>query len=123
MEEYQKKINDSEALVKIAKKSTNSSITYSQYAYQVENTLDSDRGDPLYLLVRTPLNLAKRLAKGGTERQESLEDLWSQLYCQKVWVRRILKDARFAETVRAANTRINEVVVAGEQPLVLEEDT
>src|SRR5205814_7185285 len=43
VEEYQKKINDSEALVKIAKKSTNSSITYSQYAYQVANTFDSDR--------------------------------------------------------------------------------
>ena len=38
----------------------------SQYAYQIANTLDADKEDPLYLLVRTPLNMAVHLAKGDS---------------------------------------------------------
>jgi len=34
-------------------------------------------------------------------RQESLKDLWRQLYHKKVWIRKILKDSRFAEAVRS----------------------
>src|SRR2546430_16982724 len=75
----------------------------SRYAYQIANALDGDKDDPLYLLVHTPRNLAERMANGGgnSDWKESLEDLWNLLYNHKVWIRRIVSNARFAEDVRA----------------------
>ena len=67
------------------------------------------------------MSIAERLAKYGTACQESLEDLWNRLCGHKAWVRRILKDAKFAETVRAAEIA-DEVIVVDEQLKVLEEN-
>jgi hypothetical protein len=46
--------------------------------------------------------MANNLAKGGIAEQRSLDELWSELYCSTIRVEKILDDARFAETVRAA---------------------
>jgi predicted nucleotidyltransferase len=97
LEKYQKKLDDCDALAKKADK-----VKASQYAYQIASALDFDSGGPLYVIVRTSLNIAKDLSKGGIASQESLEDFWVEVHCAKIRVRRILKAARFADTTRAA---------------------
>ncbi len=104
-QEYQKRINESEMLASIARQLDDSSEGYQYACQKIAETLDADRDDPLYLLVQTPRNLAEDLAKKGGSNltwKEPIEDLWSMLYNHKVWVRKIVNNARFAEDTRAA---------------------
>src|SRR2546421_3290558 len=70
LEEYQRMINDSEALASIARKSEDSpkvgnlpSTDASRYINRIAGILNADQDDPLYLLVQSPLSLARKLAK------------------------------------------------------------
>ena len=50
--------------------------------------------------------MAEKLANGdsgNTISQESLENLWNQVSNDQDWAEKTLRDAKFAETVRAAN--------------------